>query len=92
MFVVIAYDVDARRTEKYRKTLSRYLMAAQYSVFIGDITEVKYQQLSKSLHRLVKDQDRVMVVFTSNRRNIRVTHWTIEGDVEDVNHLGSALL
>ncbi len=92
MFVVIAYDVSAHRTEKYRKLLSRYLMGAQFSVFIGDITEVKYQQLSKALHRLLQEEDRVLVVSTSNRRNVNVSHWTRQGETEDMNHLGSGVL
>lgn len=92
MFVVIAYDVAARRTEKYRKLCSRYLMGAQFSVFLGDVTEVKYRQLSKDLHHLLQEQDWVLVVSTSNRRNIQVSHWTIHGEANDVNHLGSGVL
>lgn len=92
MFVVIAYDVDAHRTEQYRKLLSRYLMGSQFSVFIGDVTEVKYQKLHSALHHLLQAQDRVLVVSTSNRRNIQVSHWTIHGDSEDMNHLGSGVL
>lgn len=92
MFVVIAYDVAAHRTEKYRKLLSRYLMGAQFSVFIGDVTEVKYQQLHNALHHLLQEQDRVLVVSTSNRRNIQVSHWTVQGETDDMNHLGSGVL
>ena len=92
MFVVIAYDVAAHRTEKYRKLLSRYLMGVQFSVFIGDLTEVKYQQLHGALRHLLQEQDRVLVVSTDNRRNIHVSHWTMHGEMEDINHLGSGVL
>jgi CRISPR-associated protein Cas2 len=37
MFVLVAYDVDARRTAKYRRLLVKYLGHEQFSVFFGDI-------------------------------------------------------
>lgn len=92
MFVLIAYDVAERRTEKYRKLLSRYLMNAQFSVFLGDLTDVKYDALKRDLKRLMHEQDRVLVVSTLNRRNIAVEHWDGGGIHQDTNHLGSGIL
>ena len=37
MFVLVADDVYARRTAKYRKLLVKYLGHEQFSVFFGDI-------------------------------------------------------
>jgi CRISPR-associated protein Cas2 len=42
MFVVVFYDVPAKRTELYRKLLVRYLPWIQNSVFSGDLTETLY--------------------------------------------------
>ena len=92
MFVLIAYDVSERRTEKYRKLLSRYLMNAQFSVFLGDLTDVKYAELQHDLRRLLHEQDRVLVVSTLNRRNVGVEHWDYGGMHQDTNHLGSGVL
>ena len=92
MFVLIAYDVAERRTEKYRKLLSRYMMQAQFSVFLGDLTDVKYHELQQNLKRLMHEQDRVLVVSAINRRNVRVEHWDFQGMQLDTNHLGSGIL
>jgi len=92
VFVLIAYDVAERRTEKYRKLLSRYLMNAQFSVFLGDLTDVKYHELQSGIERLMHEQDRVLVVSTLNRRNVRVEHWDYQGMHIDTNHLGSGIL
>ena len=92
MFVMVAYDVPAKRTEKYRKTLSRFLLSAQFSVFLGDLTEVQYRILHRDLNGLHKESDRVLIVITENRRNIRVVRWEDAGEKEETNHLGSLLL
>ena len=42
MFVMVSYDVPARRTEIYRKMLKEFLVHEQASVFMGDLPEPKY--------------------------------------------------
>lgn len=72
MFIVVTYDVAARRTELFRKTLTRYLQHEQNSVFAGKITEVLYRKLLADLQKRLEPTDRVMVFRTENRRNITV--------------------
>jgi len=92
MYLLVAYDVPAERTEKYRKLLSRYLPQLQYSVFSGDLTETSYRKLRRDIKQLYIDTDRLVFIQTANRRNIRVE--TIkEGAVEeDTSHLGSGII
>ncbi len=92
MFIIVAYDVPADRTEKYRKLLSRYLISVQYSVFGGDLTQIKYKQMHDGLKRIKIDADRLLIVSSENRRNIRVIQWDEDGESENLDHLGSGIV
>ena len=72
MFVVVFYDVPAKRTKVYRKLLSRYLMWKQNSVFTGDLTEVLYKKMRHEIKGVLEDDDRLAFVTTANRHNIEV--------------------
>jgi CRISPR-associated protein Cas2 len=72
MYLIVTYDVEAKRTEKFRKLLSRYLVHTQYSVFSGDITESETTHLRRQLSQLMITGDRVVEVATANRHNIEV--------------------
>ena len=39
MYVLVAYDVDAKRVAKVHKVLKKYLTWTQNSLFEGEITE-----------------------------------------------------
>ncbi len=39
MYVLMTYDVNAKRTEKFKKLLRKYLEHIQHSVFSGDLSE-----------------------------------------------------
>ena len=91
MFIIIAYDVPAERTEKYRKLLSRYLQALQYSVFGGDMTQVQYRKLRGEIKSLYEETDRLIFVKTANRRNMDVEILQNGITSTDTSHLGSAV-
>lgn len=76
MYMLMTYDVEAKRTEKFRKLLCRYLTHDQYSVFSGDVTEAKAIELRCKLSRLMIPGDRVTEVTAANRHNVVVTHLT----------------
>ncbi len=75
MYVLMTYDVEARRTEKFKKLLRKYLGHAQYSVFSGDLSEAKLIELRRSISRLLKPGERVMEVTAANRNNVKVVHF-----------------
>jgi CRISPR-associated protein Cas2 len=91
MFLLVAYDVPAERTEKYRKLLSRYLPQLQFSVFAGDLTETVYRKLRRDITALYEDTDRLVFMQTVNRRNIKVEILNDGISQEDTSHLGSGV-
>ncbi|MBK8183219.1 MAG: CRISPR-associated endonuclease Cas2 [Candidatus Competibacteraceae bacterium] len=74
MYMLMTYDVEAKRTEKFKKLLRRYLIHDQYSVFSGDITEAKAIELRRELSQLMIPGDRVTEVTSANRHNVQVIH------------------
>lgn len=73
MFMLMTYDVEAKRTDKFKKLLRRYLNHEQYSVFTGDITDAQAINLQRELSRLMIPGDRVTEIRAANRQNIEVS-------------------
>lgn len=74
MYMLMTYDVNAKRTEKFKKLLRRYLNHDQNSVFSGDITEAQAINLHRELSQLMIVGDKLTEVSAKNRRNIDVVH------------------
>lgn len=91
MFLFVAYDVPAKRTEKYRKLLSRYLPQLQNSVFAGDITEKANGKMNLDIKALYEESDHLIFIKTANRRNIHVEIMKGGGSQTDTSHLGSTI-
>jgi len=74
--MLMTYDVEGKRTDKFKKLLRRYLNHTQYSVFSGDITEAQAIKLRHELSRLMIPGDRVVEITSENRHNVNVVHLT----------------
>lgn len=74
MYMLMTYDVNAKRTEKFKKLLRRYLNHDQNSVFSGDITEANAIQLRSELSQLMIPGDKVTEITAANRKNVDVMH------------------
>jgi CRISPR-associated protein Cas2 len=74
MFMLMTYDVDAKRTAIFRKILRRYLNHEQYSVFTGDITESAAIRLRRELSEAMIPEDRLTEVTAANRKNVQIIH------------------
>lgn len=74
MYMLMTYDVPAKRTNKFKKLLRRYLSHTQFSVFSGDISEANAIELRRALSQLMIADDRVTEITAANRRNIEVVH------------------
>lgn len=62
MFVILVYDVNAKRTNKVMKVCRKYLIRVQRSVFEGKITEAKLEKLKKEIKKICHaDEDSVMI-------------------------------
>ena len=72
MFVIISYDVPAKRTEIYKKLLKEYLIHEQASVFMGDLPESEIIKLVSKISQKIGPGDRVLKLVCRNRHNIDV--------------------
>jgi CRISPR-associated protein Cas2 len=65
MYVIVVYDVNVSRVGKICKFLRRYLPHIQNSVFEGELTESKIEEVKLGLNqRMVADEDSaIMWVF-----------------------------
>ena len=62
MFVILTYDVQAKRNPKVLKTCRKYLGHVQKSVFEGMITEGQLNRLKRELERvIVADNDQIAI-------------------------------
>ena len=58
MFVIVTYDVNAKKNNKVLKICRKYLLHVQKSVFEGMITEAKLKRLKNELAQVIKkDED-----------------------------------
>lgn len=74
MYMLMTYDVEASRTNKFKKLLRRYLTHTQFSVFSGDITEAQAIKLRHELSQLMIPGDRVLEITSENRHNVTVMY------------------
>jgi CRISPR-associated protein Cas2 len=65
MHIIITYDVEANRTEKFKKMCQIYLLRIQNSVFEGDISESQLMKLRDSLEKETKEGESVKIWITS---------------------------
>jgi CRISPR-associated protein Cas2 len=72
MYVLVTYDVPARRTGKYRKLLARYLRHEQNSVFGGNLAGSDHARLRSDLRALAEPGDRIVEITAENRHNLSV--------------------
>lgn len=89
MYILITYDVEARRTRHFHKVLSRYLVHEQDSVFGGDLTEATLLRLHRDLAKIATAADRIFQVAAENRHNVSVSLLRkSDGNatLENVNH------
>lgn len=75
MYVLMTYDVEAKRTEKFKKLLRRYLEHTQYSVFSGDLSEAKLVELRRAVSQLLRPGELVTEVVAANRKNVCVANF-----------------
>ena len=62
MFVIVVYDVSARRVAKVMKTCRKYFTHVQKSVFEGVISEAKLKQFQKEVAgKMVLGEDQLCI-------------------------------
>lgn len=81
MHVIIAYDVTANRTDKFKKICQIYLLRIQNSVFEGDLTEAQLMRIKDILVKEVKEEETVRIWLTS--KILKSINIGTRKDVED---------
>jgi CRISPR-associated protein Cas2 len=59
-YAIIVYDVEADRTYKFLNYLRRYLEHVQNSVFEGELTAGKFQEVESTLEEMLKPGESVI--------------------------------
>ena len=72
MFVVVSYDVPAKRTEIFKKLLKEYLVHEQASVFMGDLPESELIKMVARISDKIGPKDKVLKLVCKNRHNVAV--------------------
>lgn len=72
MHVIIAYDVEAERTQLFKKLCQRYLPRIQNSVFEGDLRRAQLKELVYALNKEVKSNETVKIWNFSEREIFKV--------------------
>ena len=72
MFVMVSYDVPAKRTGIYKKMLKEFLVHEQASVFMGDLPESEVVRLTAKISERIEPEDRVLKLVCRNRHNVEV--------------------
>lgn len=67
MYVILVYDIGEKRVGKMLKLCRKYLNWIQNSVFEGEITEVKLEELKIRASSIMKDNEDSLIVFKSRQ-------------------------
>ncbi|OGW14360.1 MAG: CRISPR-associated endonuclease Cas2 [Nitrospirae bacterium GWA2_42_11] len=67
MYVIVVYDVDQNRCGKMLKICRSYLHHIQNSVFEGEITEAKLEELKIKARKVMKEEDNDSLIIFKSR-------------------------
>lgn len=65
MHIILVYDISGNKSVKMLKLCSRYLNWVQNSVFEGEITEAKLNQLIAQIHRIINKELDCVIIYSS---------------------------
>lgn len=68
MYIILVYDCGEKRVTKMLKLCRRYLNWIQNSVFEGEISEVKLQELLSKAHQIIRPDEDSLIIFKSREQ------------------------
>ncbi len=72
MYVIIVYDVEQKRVARVCKFLRRFLAWVQNSVFEGELTEAKLQEVKTGLKRIIKmEKDSILFYQLQHQKSAK---------------------
>ena len=69
MYVILVYDMGEKRVGKMLKLCRKYLNWIQNSVFEGEITEVKLEELKIRAKTIMEEETDSIIIFKSRNEN-----------------------
>jgi CRISPR-associated protein Cas2 len=67
MYIIAVYDIGEKRVGKMLKLCRRYLNWIQNSVFEGEITEVKLEELKLRSLKIMKPETDSLIIFKTRQ-------------------------
>lgn len=67
MYVIVVYDVDQKRCGKMLKLCRGYLHHVQNSVFEGEITEARLEELKIKAKKIMNEEDKDSLIIFKSR-------------------------
>jgi CRISPR-associated protein Cas2 len=72
MYVIIVYDVEQKRVARVCKFLRRFLAWVQNSVFEGELTEARLQEVKTGLKRIIKmEKDSILFYQLQYQKSVK---------------------
>jgi CRISPR-associated protein Cas2 len=68
MYILIVYDVEVKRVTKVHKFLKRFLHWVQNSVFEGELTPAKIEELKSGLSKIIHTGSDSILMFVARDR------------------------
>lgn len=86
MYVIAIYDVNAKRDVKMLKLFRQYLFHVQGSVFEGELTPSKLNELEIKIQERMKDKsdDKVLIYKILSPKEIRKDSFGNQKDIETI--------
>lgn len=72
-YVVVVYDVQADRTQRFLKFLRQYLIHVQNSVFEGELTEGDLKEVKHKLESMLEADESVILYRMSSEKYVTRT-------------------
>lgn len=69
MYVIIVYDVEQKRVGRVCKYLRRFLSWVQNSVFEGELTDARLQEVKIGLKRIIKIEKDSILFYRLQSQN-----------------------
>ena len=71
MYVICTYDITEKRCPKVMTVLRRYMFHVQKSVFEGELTPAKFNELKIKLNKIIESDDSVLFYFVYENKKIK---------------------
>ena len=68
MYAILIYDINQRRVGKMLKLCRQYLTWIQNSVFEGEISRSKLEELKSKVEKIMKDDDSLIIFLSRDSK------------------------